>query len=239
VSPRLAVLHHLEQPFLGTLEAPLREAGLELDERRPGDPLPALDEVDGLLSLGGGQSAVDLDAEPALREEAGLLRSAVDAGVPVLGVCLGAQLLAAACGARVFRARRRTVAWLALPVTESGRSDLVGRALPDPVWGLHWNEDAFELPPGGVELLERAGGGVEAFRVGARAWGVQFHPDVDAAALDDWYARYGDWLAQAGVTEADARAADARHLPGQQELADRLCRAFAEVVTGARDCRKR
>src|SRR5829696_8446351 len=103
--PVLAVLHHLDPPDLGLAEAPLRAADLHLDERSPtaGEPLPRLDEVDGILSLGGGQSAVDLAAEPALAAEAALLRDAVAAQVPVLGVCLGGQLLAAALGAEVRR----------------------------------------------------------------------------------------------------------------------------------------
>ena len=69
-----------------------------------------------------------------------------------------------------------------------------------------------------------------AFRAGERAWGLQFHPEVDGPALDGWYARYGSWLREAGVTEDRARAADARHLPGQREAADRLFGAFARVV---------
>jgi GMP synthase (glutamine-hydrolysing) len=71
---------------------------------------------------------------------------------------------------------------------------------------------------------------VAAFRAGERAWGIQFHPEVDGPALDGWYARYGAWLSQAGVSEARARAADERHLPGQAQAADRLFGAFARVV---------
>ena len=96
--------------------------------------------------------------------------------------------------------------------------------------GLHWNEDCFDLPPGATELLTRNAAGVTAFRAGDSAWGVQFHPEVDAAALERWYARYGAWLAEAGVTEADARAEDARHMAGQTGRAERLFGAFGRVV---------
>lgn len=232
---RLAVLHHLPEPFLGLAERPLRDAGLTLDERSllHGDELPGLDEADGILSLGGSQSVVDIDDDPLLAEEAGLLREAVDAGVPVLGICLGGQLLAHALGAPVVRAPRRTVAWVEVEATPAAAGDPIGEALGSPVRGLHWNEDTFDLPPGAVELLARHGTGVTAFRGGERAWGVQFHPEVDAAALDRWYARYGAWLAEAGVTEADARAADAQNLPGQAERAKRLFGAFGRVVAEA------
>ena len=92
--PRVAVLHHLDPPFTGFAGVALRAADVELDERNlpAGDALPRLDEVDGLLTLGGRQSARELDRYDYLRAEAALLRDAVDAGVPVFGACLGGQL---------------------------------------------------------------------------------------------------------------------------------------------------
>src|SRR4051794_41438098 len=87
-APRLACLHHLDQPFLGLAERPLRAAGLELDERRlaAGDPLPELAELDGILTLGGSQSVRDIAADTGLEAEAAPLRDAVAAAVPGLGV---------------------------------------------------------------------------------------------------------------------------------------------------------
>jgi GMP synthase (glutamine-hydrolysing) len=205
---RVAVIHHLDQPFLGHAAAPLRD--VELVEHF--GTLPALDEVDGIVSLGGEESVLD----GGLEAEAALLRSAVAADVPVLGVCLGAQLLAHALGGRVLRRPRRLVAWTPLIGEWEGH-------------GLHWNEDGFEPPPGAVELLARPDGFCEAFRVG-RAVGVQFHPEIDSQALDGWYAAWGDVLEPAGVSEADARAADARHLPGQAALSEAIFGAFASTV---------
>ena len=89
-------------------------------------------------------------------------------------------------------------------------------------------------PPGATELLERPQGGrAEGFRIGRHAWGVQFHPEIDSAALDGWYAEWGSVLEPAGVTEADARAADARHLPGQAALSTAIFGAFARIVRHA------
>ena len=129
-----------------------------------------------------------------------------------------------------MRARRRTVAWLELTALPAAVDDPLFSALGSPVAALHWNEDVFALPAGAAELLTGAPAGVAAFRGGERAWGIQFHPEVDRPALEGWYAGYGSWLAQAGVSEAAARAADARHLTGQRETADRLFGAFARVV---------
>src|SRR3954469_14734279 len=98
--PRLVVLHHLDKNFLGNAGAPLREAGLEIEERdlKRGDPLPSLDEADALLSLGGDQSVRDIEQYGYMTGETEMLREAVARGVPVLGVCLGGQLLAHALG---------------------------------------------------------------------------------------------------------------------------------------------
>jgi GMP synthase (glutamine-hydrolysing) len=235
-APVIAVLHHLEKPFLGHAGAVLEAAGVVLDERdvRRGDALPDLAEVDGILSLGGEQSLLDIDDEPGLGAEAALLRAAVQRELPVLGVCLGGQLLAHALGGAVRRRPRRLVAWVALEALPAAREDPLLGALPEGAAGLHFNEDGVELPPGAIELLRGPGHGAEAFRVGTRAWGVQFHAEVDPQALDGWYRDWPHALEEAGVTETDTRAADARHLPGQRALSESLFGGFARVVAALR-----
>jgi GMP synthase (glutamine-hydrolysing) len=177
------------------------------------------------VSLGGEQAAWD----PALDDEAELLREAVARDIPVLGVCLGAQLLARAHGGENMRLERRLVTWA--PITVLDHSDPVLGAIPQGAHALHWNEDGFEPPAGAVEVLQRPQGGrAEGFRLGRLAWGVQFHPEVDAPALEGWYAEWGDLLAPAGVDVAAARAADARHLPDQAALSTAIFGAFARFV---------
>jgi GMP synthase (glutamine-hydrolysing) len=150
--------------------------------------------------------------------------------VPTLAICLGLQLLAVACGGTVARSGTgpqlgvrpvdRTAASVADPL-------LTGLELTG---ALHWNNDlVVEVPPGAV-VLTRSTGAVQSLRLGRRAWGVQFHPEVDGAVLDGWYPEYASWLGEAGVSEGDARAADARHLPAQAVLAERLFGAFARFV---------
>jgi GMP synthase (glutamine-hydrolysing) len=231
-APVVAVLHNLEDPFTGHAGPALRAAGVDLDERflRAGDRLPALAELDGILSFGGEQSVLDIDADPTLTAEATLLREAVGACVPVLGVCLGAQLLAHAHGGSVARLPHRMIAWTPIDPLPAAAGDPVVGALPSDAFALHWNEDGFEPPPGAVELLRRPAGTGEAFRFGDQAWGVQFHPEVDAENLEGWYRTGDQQLAEAGVGEAQARAADARHLPGQRALSDALFGGFARAV---------
>jgi GMP synthase (glutamine-hydrolysing) len=231
-APVLAVLHNLDDAFTGHAGPALRAAGIELDERflKEGDELPALGDVDGVLSFGGDQSVRDIAAEPVLAAEAELLHDAVARDLPVLGVCLGAQLLAHALGGSVARLPRRTVAWTPVEPLPAAAGDPVFGALPEDAFALHWNEDGFEPPPGAVELLRRNGPTAEAFRYGDRAWGVQFHPEVDPENLEGWYRTGHQELSEAGVTEAQARAADAVHLSGQRALSDALFGGFARVV---------
>jgi GMP synthase (glutamine-hydrolysing) len=251
-APVIACLHNLEDAFTGHAGEAMVAAGAVLDERflRDGDPLPALHEVDGILSLGGEQSVVKIAKDPLLTAEAELLREAVEAELPVLGVCLGAQLLAHALGGEVRRLPRRMLAWTPLEPLPAAAGDPVLGALPAGAVGLHWNEDGFEPPPGAIELLRRpaprhdgtasgdggaasgdGGATAEAFRIGPCAWGVQFHAEVPGSELDGWYRDWGpSGLAAAGVTEAQARAADALHLPAQRALSDAIFGGFARVV---------
>jgi GMP synthase (glutamine-hydrolysing) len=234
-APVIAMLHNLAEDFTGHAGPPLAAAGASLDERRllAGDALPAVEEFDGIVAFGGEQSVRDIARNPLLRAEAELLRDAVERGVPVLGVCLGAQLLAHALGGSVARLPRRLVAWAPIEPLPAAAGDPVLGSLPAGAMALHWNEDGFEPPPGAVELLARPGGSTEGFRYGERAWGVQFHPEVDPDSLDGWY-RLGYELTEAGVTEEQARAADALHLHGQRELSKAIFGGFARVVAGAR-----
>ena len=231
-TPIVACLHNLEDAFTGHAGDAMRDAGVEVREYwlRDGEALPDVGDVDGVLSLGGEQSVRNIDADPMLTAEAAFLREAVERGIPVLGVCLGAQLLAHALGGTVSRLPQRIIRWTPIETLPAAIGDPVVGSLPAGAVALHWNEDGFEPPPGSVELLRRPATTGEAFRYGECAWGVQFHPEVHDEGLDGWYRSGLAELPEAGVTEEEARAADARHLPGQRALADALFGGFARVV---------
>lgn len=229
--PKLVVLHHLDKPFLGGAADPIRAAGLEVEERdlKRGDPLPEPGEADALLSLGGDQSVRDIGDYDYLTAEAELLREEAERGTPILGVCLGGQLLAHALGGRVERLPRRIVAWAEVEKLPPAAGDPVIGPLPDRVRALHWNEDGFTVPPGAVELLSRATDAGEAFRWHDNVWGIQFHPEADQEALNGWYDDVA-WLTEAGVEEGAAREADRLHLPGQVATAEAIFGGFARFV---------
>lgn len=218
--PRIAVIHHLQQPFLGNAAAPLGP----VEEHFRGE-LPQLDGLDAIVAFGGEQDAWD----PALADEVALIAEAVEREIPFLGVCLGAQLLARATGGENLRLAKRFLSWE--PLTVLDPTDPVLGAIPAGAHALHWNQDGFEPPAHAVEVYARpAGGRAEGFRVGPCAWGVQFHPEVDQAAVDGWYAGWPESAAAAGTTEAAARVADALHLPNQAALARAIFGAFVRVA---------
>lgn len=174
------VLQHVPFEGPGLIAAQAQARGLALDYRHlyRGDPVPRVDEVAGLIVMGGPMGAGDFAAHPHLRDEVDLLAAAVAADVPVLGVCLGAQLLALALGARILSGAAIELGVGSVELTPAGERDAVlapaGREIPV----LHWHDDTFTLPSG-AELLASSERCVnQAFRVG-RAYGLQFHVELD------------------------------------------------------------
>lgn len=200
---RLLVLTHSEQVGLSAW-APVLHVGLAGSWRTidvpTGDALPrSLEAVAGLLVLGGTMSAVEPGHHPWMGPEQALLAAAVEADIPVLGICLGAQLLGNALGGAVVRRPGPEVAVRALERTDVGRSDPVTGGWPDGVPGLFSHEDEVAPLPPGAEPLLRGSDGVAAWRLGS-AVAVQFHPEVDATTLATWIADpvLGEVLAPAG-----------------------------------------
>jgi GMP synthase (glutamine-hydrolysing) len=155
-----------------------------LSERAPSLPRPS--ELAGLVVMGGPQDANDDEHHPGLAAERALLADCVSADVPVLGVCLGMQLLALSLGARLHLQRGREIGFAPVDFTEQGARDPVlagfaGRSV------LHWHSDAVELPRGATLLASTNATPVQAFRLGS-ALGVQFHPEADRELLTTWLA---------------------------------------------------
>jgi GMP synthase (glutamine-hydrolysing) len=168
-----------------------------------GDDLPSvpamLDADASVVVLGGFMGAHQDDVYPWLEPEMAWLRQLVAADVPVLGICLGAQLLAAALGGRAFRSEVYECGYPVITLTPAGRADPVLRHLDGPV--LSWHEDTFTLPPD-AELLAWTDVAPQAFRIGS-ALGVQFHPEADPAIVEDWIAHVGEATMRARGADPD------------------------------------
>ncbi|MCM0640440.1 type 1 glutamine amidotransferase [Cellulomonas wangsupingiae] len=191
--------------------------------------LPALSDVSGVVVMGGAMDADDVAGHPGLAAERGLLAAAVDADVPVLGVCLGHQLLALALGARLHRRTASEVGFAPVRLVADdpvlGGLGTVGAAPTV----LHWHSDEVDLPDGATLLASSDVTAVQAFRAGS-ALGVQFHPELDLAMLDLWLTT-PDMVGGLDDDQVDALRADgARHLPTLLPAAQRAFAAFAEQV---------
>ena len=187
--PKILVFQHVPYEPLGTLDPLLKEAGFRIRYVNFGrDPhqRPSLDRYEALIVLGGPMNAHQIDTYPNLATEVAVIREAVDSGMSVLGICLGAQLLAKALGGRVARNSEREIGWYDVELTEAGRTDPVIATFAPMQRVFQWHEDGISLPDGAVHLATSPISPVQAFRFGEHAYGFQFHLEVDESLVDRW-----------------------------------------------------
>ena len=187
--PKILVFQHVPYEPLGTLDPLLKEAGFRIRYVNFGrDPhqRPSLEKYEALIVLGGPMNAHQIDTWPNLLTEVDVIRDAVDSGMSVLGICLGAQLLAKALGGRVSRNEQREIGWYDVQLTEAGRSDPVISSFAATQRVFQWHEDGISLPQGADHLASSPASPVQAFRFGEHAYGFQFHLEVDASLVERW-----------------------------------------------------
>lgn len=157
-------------------------------------PLPNLDELDFLVVMGGPMGVYDEGKHPWLIAEKTFIRQCIEAGKPVLGICLGAQLMASAMGAPVVPNSQQEIGWFDLEMTETGKKTLLmeGFSVEMPVF--HWHGDTFGIPSGAKHLLKSEACVNQAFLVGQRALGLQFHLEMTPTALQGMIRNCGDEL---------------------------------------------
>jgi GMP synthase (glutamine-hydrolysing) len=159
----------------------------------------------GIAALGGNQHAWDEDGHPYLATERELLAEAVDHDVPVLGVCLGAQLLARVLGGEVRQGPSPEIGWLEVSPAEAARSDPLFAHLVEPVGVFQWHLDELVVPDDATLLASSELYPCQAFRR-ARAWGLQFHPEVGADLFEQWIVNHPGACARHGIDEGRLRA---------------------------------
>jgi GMP synthase-like glutamine amidotransferase len=231
------VVQHLEPESSYAIGEALTSVGIEVDQRRTdtAEPLPqTLDGFDGLVIMGGPMSADSDDGFPTRRQELALLTEAVERGLPTLGVCLGAQLLAAATGGLILRgASGPEIGWAPVRLQATAADDLLLASVPDELSVLHWHSDTYELPPGGVILASNDRYAHQAFRIGSMAWGFQFHLEVDRDAVAAFTGAFGADLAAVGITPEELLDATPAELVSLETHRGPVLARFAALV-GAR-----
>jgi GMP synthase-like glutamine amidotransferase len=218
----LAVVNGADAPA-GTFGDVVFDRGHRLDLWQPAErpEPPAASAYDAVMVFGGAMHVDQDDQHPWLVEEERYLRELVEREVPVLGVCLGAQLLAQAVGARVGPATEPEVGWLEV---ERTADDPLLDAYPSRFLALQWHSYAFEVPPGAVELA-RSPVCPQAYRLGESAWGVQFHPEVTGEIVARWIDESPEEAPAGLLAETEAWIDD------WKRLGRRLCGAFLDAAT--------
>jgi GMP synthase-like glutamine amidotransferase len=233
VSEAILVLKHVACEGAGSWESYCVEQRrpLHVAELWRGDTVLRPDDYAAILVMGGPMSVHDEDQYPFLRYEKQFLRDAMAKRVPVLGVCLGAQLLANSRGAAVRPNRVREIGFAPIAINGAGSEDPLFAGLGDQVEVFHWHGETFDTPAGGVHLASSALCTHQAFRAGPWAWGLQFHVEIIPAMVAEWLGQYagelascgqpapGDWLIRQSREKAAALQSVARR------LFDNFCRA--------------
>lgn len=184
------VFRHVEFEHLGLIASALESAGASyeyVDLFRAPDARVALDSCDAVISMGGPMSAND--ELPFIERELELLRSAARRDLPIIGICLGAQLIAKAFGARVFRNRIKEIGWAPIHWTRDAHHDALFRGCAGSDIVFHWHSETFDLPRGATWLASSQACRYQAFRIGTNVYGLQFHLEVTPAMIKDWFAQ--------------------------------------------------
>ena len=244
------VLRHMPREDLGAIASHLSNAGLTweyLDTIGKADSAPAeiakpdLRRLAGMIVLGGPMNVDEVEKYPVLGQELQWIREVLTLGLPLLGVCLGAQLLAKALGARVYPNQVKEIGWYELEMLPATAEDPLFAGCAQRGTVFQWHGDTFDLPPGARRLARSAQCRHQAFSYGPAAYGLQFHIEMTAEMIDDWLAAPENCAELAAfdyIAPAAILAATAESLPKMRLLGDRVlsrfaaqCRSFGEAKT--------
>ena len=188
---KIVVVKHIANEGPGVIGPFFKERGWQIDtvDLSKGDVLPEeLRSIGAVVVLGGPMNVYEEKKYSFLKDEDAFIRKALIEEVPILGVCLGAQLLAKTCGAAVKKAPHKEIGWYKVRKTPEGKRDSLFRGVSESIHVFQWHGDTFDVPENGMLLAEGKGCRNQAFRVGQNGYGVQFHLEITEEMIRDWFA---------------------------------------------------
>lgn len=221
-------IRHIGFEHLGAFEPVLREAGFQVHYWNIGEQdLWTLEPVktDLIIVLGGPIGVNDSHTYPFLSEELDILEQRITANRPTLGICLGAQLIAAAAGARVYQSGVKEIGFAPITLTDAGRNSCLAPFETAPVT-LHWHGDTFDLPAGADLLASTEACTNQAFAIGPNIAGFQFHPEIRANEFEKWLIGHACEIAQAGLDVNALRCAALQYAPELEDKAETVLRGW-------------
>lgn len=178
----IIIIKHIQKEGPGTIAEYFKDA--KIIELEKGDTLPSdINDIDAVFSMGGPMNVYEEDKYPFLKDEDRFIKLLIKEEVPFMGICLGAQLLAKACGALVYKAPVREVGWHNVELS----GDPLFKGLSKNIDVLQWHEDTFDIPSNGILLATGRDVRNQAFRFGKCAYGIQFHIEVTPQMIIDWF----------------------------------------------------
>lgn len=186
---RVLVIQHVAAEPLGVLDPMLKARGHRIryaNFARQPEAAPRLDRYQGLVVLGGPMQVTQTDRHPHLVTECRLIEQALRRGIPILGICLGAQLLTHVMGGRVGPCARPEIGWYPIHPTAATPHDPLLRPIAAPQPVFQWHHWGFDCPSGAVSVADSPDSGCQAFRLNEHAWGLQFHLELDERLIRRW-----------------------------------------------------
>jgi len=228
----LVILHH-EMVGPARFAGCIRDAGHRVNMHSfvSGPLSGSVSDYGAVLVCGGPMNVEDDEHVHWLRDEIKFLQGILVKELPVLGICLGAQILAKAANAHVHEAPEAEIGWYEVETTDAGCTDRVSSVLPPQFHAFQWHKQMHTLPQGATILAQNRTG-IQAYRIGSSAWGVQFHPEVTQSTVLQWLS-FDGWPTPGNATRIAAETR--QRMPKWSRIGSALCAAFLEAAASAKD----